>query len=672
MLAGTHDNGTIERVGDTVWRGKYLGDGGGVAINPSTPHRTMCQSNSGRWLPDSSPGTTFLSPVLRTTGSKAGATAPELREDSNAGFYSGVDTIASGPGTASLAFGTYRVWYSPDWGRTWVTLPSYSDPMRITTPPPVAQNTITDAVLMAGAVPDYLNGSVIAVRWVTPTRLLVLARRIVLRFDITPDAGVASGFRVSRTVLSRQEPGSSEDPQAAAAVASPGQVLPAVGEWSDMAVHDAAAGSFYVAATGDPATPAMDTLWWFDGHDRWHATALRAAAPVPAYAVVGAPDGPHGRLRRARRSASGRARRPPATTGTGRRSATACRRRPCRTSRRSTRAGSSSCARRSRRAACGRSISSGPGTAQTFVRVHQWDTRRSVTTGLTDPTQAVPNTALSWHASPDVRVRPRRGSKPRNPVGLPWTGASPDAYGLWVFQTALHGRTVAGSQDQLVKPDGQWTPLFDARLRAANGGSNRITLALWRSIVGNGASFPNAYADPWAGATPTEADLAELIVDLPPAGASPASMGIRPVAAKVDVLVHHRHLKPEPAANVKVTLLRREVTGTAAAAWAALAGTWAAPVQTFLHNGGAAPALPAGWTFADTATPVRSPAADVDARLPRAVTFDTDFTGQAAGKRFLLVAVVHSVTDPAVLPGSALQALVLGTRFAALRSVEIV
>ena len=167
----------------------------------------------------------------------------------------------------------------------------------------------------------------------------------------------------------------------------------------------------------------------------------------------------------------------------------------------------------------------GPGTAQTYVRVHQWGTRRSVTTGLTDPTQAVPNTALSWHASPDVRVRPRRGSKPRNPVGLPWTGASPDAYGLWVFQTALHGRTVAGSQDQLVKPDGQWTPLFDARLRAANGGSNRITLALWRSIVGNGASFPNAYADPWAGATPTEADLAELIVDLPLPGRRPRRWG---------------------------------------------------------------------------------------------------------------------------------------------------
>jgi hypothetical protein len=39
------------------------------------------------------------------------------------------------------------------------------------------------------------------------------------------------------------------------------------------------------------------------------------------------------------------------------------------------------------------------------------------------------------------------------------------------------GRVVAGSLGQLVKPDGQWTPLFDKRLRAAKVNSDRITLA---------------------------------------------------------------------------------------------------------------------------------------------------------------------------------------------------
>jgi len=309
----------------------------------------------------------------------------------------------------------------------------------------------------------------------------------------------------------------------------------------------------------------------------------------------------------------------------------------------------------------------GPGTAQTYLRVHPWDTRRAPTTALVDPTRPAVAPALSWHASPDVRVRPHRGSVPPRPTGLPWIGASSDPYGLWVFQTALHGKP-----DPLCKPDGQWTPLFEARLRAATGGGKKVTQAIWETVVGKGASFPNAYADPWNGTSPTEADLIELIRDLPFPAASPASMVIRPGAARVDVLVHHRHLTPAAASDVKVTLLRRDVSGTAAAAWAALAGGWTAAVQTFLRSGGAAPALAGGWTFADSGTPVRSPDGPVDARLPRAVTFDTDFTGVAKGSRLLLVAVAHSAADQVTLPSQTLQTLALGARFVAVRSVEIV
>ena len=49
------------------------------------------------------------------------------------------------------------------------------------------------------------------------------------------------------------------------------------------------------------------------------------------------------------------------------------------------------------------------GTPRTFVRVHEYDTRRAGAPAvLTDPKHAAPNSALSWHASPDIRVRPRR------------------------------------------------------------------------------------------------------------------------------------------------------------------------------------------------------------------------------------------------------------------------
>jgi hypothetical protein len=143
------------------------------------------------------------------------------------------------------------------------------------------------------------------------------------------------------------------------------------------------------------------------------------------------------------------------------------------------------------------------------------------------------------------------------------------------------------------------------------------------------------------------------------------------VSVRVHVLVHHRHLTPAVAANVKVTLIRRDVTGTNAAAWSALPGAWTVPIQNFLRNGGATPALPDNWVFADAGTPVRSPSADVDARLPRAVTFTVNLTGLAANTRLLLAAIVHSSADPVTLPNQTLETLVRSTRYVAVRSLEI-
>jgi hypothetical protein len=122
---------------------------------------------------------------------------------------------------------------------------------------------------------------------------------------------------------------------------------------------------------------------------------------------------------------------------------------------------------------------------------------------------------------------------------------------------------------------------------------------------------------------------------------------------------------------VKVTLIRRDVTGTNAAAWSALASDWTVPVQNFLRNGGATPALPDTWVFADTGTPVRPPSAEVDARLPRAATFTVNLTGLAANTRLLLVAIVHSSADPVTLPNQTLETLVRSTRYVAVRSLEV-
>jgi hypothetical protein len=413
----------------------------------------------------------------------------------------------------------------------------------------------------------------------------------------------------------------------------------------------------------------MDTLWWFNGTDRWYATQLRKdpnGIAAPAYAVVvdnldpnvvyvgtavgvwkgtltiGDPSWQWQVLSNGIPEAS--VQDLTLVTAGG--------------------------VRLLRAAVQARGVweldLTGPAHAQTFLRVHANDTRRVTPTGLIDPRQALPNTALSWHASPDLRVRPAQGSKPPNPIGLPWKSNSADAYGLWVLQTAIRS-----SQGSVCKANGLWTPMFDALLRKMTG-ANTVTRALWNTNVGSGAAFPNAYAKPWDGDSPTEADLLELIRDLSASAASTASIGVRPVQLNVDVLVHHRHLTPVPSAQVKVTLLRRDVSGTTAPAWASLSGAFAAVVQTFLQSGGAAPALPDGWTFADSGSPVRQPAGDVDARLPRAATFNVDCSALSKPARLLLLAIVHSQVDPVTLPNATLQGLVLGSRFVALRSVEIV
>ena len=665
ILAGTQDNGTLERAGDTVWRARFLGDGGGVVFNPVAPQQRICQYVRGTWRGDSIPG--YIRPVLRLTGRTDTATAPEQTENASASFYSGADAIANGASACRLAFGTHRVWFSDNFGTTWQTLPSLTDPMATG-----SQNLNTDATVPAlGDAPDYRNGQVLACRWASPTRLYVLCARAVLKFDFVTDASVPRGFRVDKVVLTRRDPVNCEVPQADAEVVSPGQVLPANGSWSDLGVHNPAMGahgSFYVAATGNRAAPTMDTLWWFDGDDRWHATNLRNDAngiPAPAYAVVVDPDANNivyvgtavgvwkGTLT------------PAGPTWTWEVLSDGL---PEASVQDLTifRSGGVKLLRAAMQARGVWEVDLlSPSAPQTYLRVHAYDTRRQPAVSLTDPRRPLPNTALSWHGSADIRVRPRRGAKPPNPIGLPWIAGSPDSYGLWVFQTALHAKP-----DLLCRADGQWTPLFDSRLRAATGG-NRVTQAIWNNIVGHAGAFPNAYAPPWEAAAPTEADLLELIVDLPLAGVS-ASMAMRRVQAKVDVLVHHRDVRPVPKTDVNVTLLIRDVTGTLPADWSALAGAFTVPLQNFLRGGGTAPALPDGWTFCDTATPLRHPSADIDARLPRNVTFDLNLSSRAVGARLLLLAAVSSVPDPATLANETLESLVRSTRFVSLRSIEIV
>ena len=704
VIAGAQDNGLLERIGVNLWRRRFEhGDAGSVVFDPAEPSRYVAQVYKATW---NSTDAVFTQPVSRP----GATTVAEKAEDDETAFYTGIDAVRvpvpglpDAPGSSRLALGTTRIWFSADWGATWRTLRSLGDPMAKALP---LQNNDTDACVDDGATPPVRNkvrGRVHAVRWASPERLYVLCRREVLKYELIADASVAGGLRVTKVALTKQDPAKKEDPQAAASVLTPGQRLPEIGEWSDIAAHDNSRGphgSFYVSGTGDPAKPEMDTVWWFDGSSRWHATGLRTdpdhperRVPAPAYALV--VDKRNNRDTVYVGTAVG------VWRGVFDAAATKWTWAPmsnglpevfvhdlhlhdeAATGQRLLRAAIHA------RGVWEVDLAQPSLQARSFVRVHDFDTRRSNPTPLTDPRSAVPNSALSWHASPDLRVRPRRGSRlpaatVKPTTTAPWVGNTPDAYGLWVFQTALHAR---GAGDPLVKPDGVWTPVFEARLRAANGNSNRLTRAFWNSVVGSGGSFPDAYADPWNGSVPSEADLYELIVDLPKPGGSPASIAIGRVNARVDVQVHHRHSDTLPADQVRVTLLARDISGTDAddSAWAALPCAWTGPVQVALRAGGALPAfgsLPAladGWRFADSTQPVRNPSGPLDPRLSRVVSFDVDLGAMlgppqvpAVPRRLMLVAVIHTQADPVDMTGGNLRPVVLANRWVTARSLEVV
>ena len=686
LIAGTQDNGTLTRVGVTLWRSLFLGDGGSVAYHPVSPNRIAAQYvQAGYHSFTGSPN--FGAPVLRANAPYGlGATDATTRgvEDRSSSFYSGVSAVADGAGGVRVAVGTYRPWFSTNWGASWVTLPLFSDPYASAS---AAVQGNQDACVMQadGVTADMARGQVIACRWGRADRLYVLCQKAALRYDLIADAAATNGFGLRCEVqeLAKSRPRKMEIEQAAVEIASPGQRLPEVGVWSDLAVHVPGAGthgSFYVATTGLPASPTMDTLWWFDGTDRWHATGLRTkpeGVAAPAYAVVVDPAQPADvyvgtavGVWRGRKRADAQWDWQVLSNGLPEAAVHDL----------AIHVDAANGLRLLRAAIAARGVWEYDLTAplapvRTFVRVHHWDTRRVAPTVLLDPTKAAaaPDAPLSFATSPDIRIHPRRGSTP--PAFQRISAANPtlrpDAYLHWVFQTALH------ATDPLVRPTGVRTPQFESRLRAANANSRRITRTVWNTVVGTAASSPNAFAPPWNAATPSEADLFELIVDRPVAAPNPCAQLMAAQRCQVHVQVHHRHTTAVPAAQVRVTLLRRAVTGVANIG-AALPVAWATAVQAAVRAAATPAPLPAladGWSFADEAAAqaVRSPAEAVDVRQSRAVTFDVDLRGLAAGDRVMLVAVVHTDADPAtLLPAPAtLQALVLSCRFVSARCIEI-
>jgi hypothetical protein len=360
----------------------------------------------------------------------------------------------------------------------------------------------------------------------------------------------------------------------------------------------------------------------------------------------------------------------------------------------------------------------------TYLRVHPYDTRRITPTDQRDPmwNQARPERdwtldwadrrnrdfrtaagqpapspdgtpvgSFHWHGSPDIRLRPVQGGAavPLGP-GLPWSNAKPpvDRFWLWSLQTAL--RTI----DPLVVPDGRWTTTFRTRLgtiRTGLGlpGTRRVNAALWN----NARVQAGFWADPWADGGPTEADLIERIVGaatrrvggVNSRATSPASLAVLRRRYHVDVCVHHRGREPLAAGSVLVILLQLALPANAAI-WATQPLIPFPPVGATRNNlhialdaipaaGGPLPALlalPAGWAAPDAVLASRRPNRVVATASPAVVTFEVDYSAAAAGARFMLLALVHSTADPLALTGTTFREMILGSRHAAARSIEVI
>jgi hypothetical protein len=269
IFSGCQDNGNLRGWGEEAWFESPEGDGGGVAIDPNGQYRVMRQSTfsdlsistdggaSGEWSDLVFPPTTSATQVDAA-----------LSESSSANFYAPIAVYPASVTSTLAVFGTYRLWLTCDWGSTWVTLPTGTNPYSSAIPDEAQDK------LDGGSPPT----PIVAIAFASSTRIFVVtssskSNSQVWRFDHngtwakTPItmAGLPSSYFITA-----------------------------------LAVEDPTIGSFYATlgrSTGDP-----NHVWYFDGTG-WHKIGIDVVdvngQPVdggkldlPAHAVVVDPANP--------------------------------------------------------------------------------------------------------------------------------------------------------------------------------------------------------------------------------------------------------------------------------------------------------------------------------------------------------------------------------------------
>jgi hypothetical protein len=603
VVAGFQDNGTAIRVGDGVWEQKFGGDGGGVVFDPASDNRYFRQYVQATWNSSDNRGTR---PVLRRRAREKGSLKTSETVESGASlFYSGADAVVHG-GDTHLAFGSDRVWYSRDWGGSWVTLPTATDPrggdnpnlaqdvlLKIGVPGAFSDTTGSNDCCSTTRVGSAVVGhGIIAVKFSrlpeVPTPADILTLRVLALYPLglvwftgTRAAGTTGAFAWARPATFVQ--------QAIRAPLTPTEVadfgaghplafLPAAGVVSDVAVHDPTGGtlgSCYVTTTGGSVGPAggpfapLDTLWFFDGVDKWFPTGLRInlagvgnwgtgiRVTAPALGVVVDPDDKNSVY---------------VATSVG----------------------------------VVRGVLTIGGTVAAPTYAWAWS---QFMNGL--PEAAVQDLSIRKYGSVTL-LRAALQSRGVWETDLATPAASALTY-LRAYRTdtrrllptQLSGPTLAGDVSPALYDD-------SPDIVIDTTGVARIT-------------------------PPTEAELAKIPAQRP--ASAPARLTVTDRHPQVHVLVHHRWSAAAPPAQVRVALLRHALPANGVLP---LGGLW--PVLVAAAAAGTSPALPDGWTKAAASLSL-NPSGPVEPRLPRAVTFTVDLSADAAGSAILLMAVVLSATN---------------------------
>ncbi|WP_298838173.1 hypothetical protein [uncultured Roseobacter sp.] len=436
VLAGTQDNGVIQRIGDTVWSLQRKGDGGGVAFHPTRPFQRIMQYISSSW--------NFEPDNFVSNSAVSGRSPPTVaggNERNNAFFYSKPAVApATAPNDARLFIGTDRLWYCDNWNTpttqlNWVTVPTGTNP---------GNNEGQDQLSIGSDVDQVLSVEILQqgdpAQNYLGTAILLLCTLSVRIFRLGGTAAAPVWSSANTSVISNDS-GQERPKEKKVPDDDPDPFLPFMPKkngsvWTDVAVHDASTPgqeTLYLTTTGhvtsDPGTgdlvgdPTFDTLWWFDGQGRWYPTGLRNAPLDPAAGTGGSPSSAYSVtvLRDGTRDLVYVGNRIGVFEGQINRSGThpSWTWKPVMDGLPHTivedldiaSAGSSTFLRAAlvSRGIWERDLSASPtSVGRTFIRTVPFDTGRSelpdpVTNPLTDP--ALPTSALTFHESPDIIIQ---------------------------------------------------------------------------------------------------------------------------------------------------------------------------------------------------------------------------------------------------------------------------